>query len=178
MIGITIGTNAKPQEEAIITIKPVKLSYSIYQFKAEISFKQNVKEVGFCYSDHELPTVADKRIICNQSKESNAISTILAQNQLKKGETYYIRAYCISGRSILYGNQESMSLEDQQYEVGQKAFGGIIAYIFGPGDKQYVKGEIHGIIAAETDLPNKHTWSTAIEVNEKKNYHFSNQAVW
>jgi hypothetical protein len=37
------------------------------------------------------------------------------------------------------------------YQVGDTAFGGIIAYFFQPGDSGYVAGEQHGIIVATSD---------------------------
>lgn len=165
---ITTDLLAQLNDRGIITSKPARLSNLITLLKAEISSSFKAKEVGFCYADHSSPIIMDGKIICTQSKETNSISTIVAQNQFKKGKTYYVRAYSIVGSTVLYGNEETISLEQQKYEIGQRAFGGIIAYIFEPRDKLYVKGEIHGIIAAESDLPGTHAWNTAIEVNMKK----------
>jgi hypothetical protein len=167
VVGGSRSSLCQSNNVTITTQKPAKLSYLIYQLKAEINLSNRAKQVGFCYADHQSPTVKDGKIICTQSNESNSISTIIAQNQLKKGKTYYIRAYSIIGSSILYGNEETISQEQRQFEIGQRAFGGIIAYIFEPGDKLYVKGEIHGIIAAETDLHGKYTWNTTLEANKK-----------
>ncbi len=48
-------------------------------------------------------------------------------------------------------------------KIGNYYGGGKIAYIFQPGDKGYVDGERHGLIAAEADLPGgyKYTWKAA-----------------
>jgi len=48
-------------------------------------------------------------------------------------------------------------------QIGNYSGGGKIAYIFQPGDKGYVDGERHGLIAAEADLPggDKYTWEAA-----------------
>lgn len=165
---ITNDLSGQLNDSGITTSKPARLSNLITLLKAEISSNLKAKEVGFCYADHSSPTIQDGKIICKQSKETNSISTIVGQNQLKKGKTYYVRAYSIVGSSVLYGNKETISLELQKYEIGQRAFGGIIAYIFEPRDKLYVKGEIHGIIAAESDLPGTHSWNTSIDVNKKK----------
>lgn len=42
--------------------------------------------------------------------------------------------------------------------IGKDYKGGKIAYIFGPKDKGYIEGEIHGIIAASEDLSLQYNW--------------------
>ena len=44
------------------------------------------------------------------------------------------------------------------YAVGDHCQGGVLAYIFQPGDPCYVEGEIHGIIAAPTDQSTRIQW--------------------
>jgi hypothetical protein len=153
-------------QNTIFTEKPVKLSYLISQFKGEVKMK--AKEVGFCYADHKNPTIMDSKIVCNQSSASSTISTIVGQNQLRKGKTYYVRTYSIVDANVLYGNEETIQLENQQYEIGEKAFGGVIVYVFEPNDRYFVKGEVHGIVAAESDLIGKYSWNATVESNSTK----------
>jgi hypothetical protein len=153
-------------QNTIFTEKPVKLSYLISQFKGEVKMK--AKEVGFCYAEHKNPTIADSKIVCSQSKVSSTISTIVGQNQLKKGKIYYVRAYSILNANVFYGNEETIQLDNQQYEIGDKAFGGVIVYVFEPNDRFYVKGEIHGMVVAESDLTGKYSWNATVETTSTK----------
>ena len=58
-------------------------------------------------------------------------------------------------------------------KIGNYYGGGKIAYIFQPGDKGYVDGERHGLIAAEADLPggDKYTWEAARKACDELSEH-------
>jgi hypothetical protein len=49
--------------------------------------------------------------------------------------------------------------EDFSIKVGRNYKGGIVAYIFKQGDVRYIEGEVHGIIAAPSDLNLTYSWS-------------------
>jgi hypothetical protein len=49
-----------------------------------------------------------------------------------------------------------------EVQIGDLFQGGIVAYVFGPGDKGYVPGEQHGLIVAQEDLPGKYAWGPAL----------------
>ncbi len=65
--------------------------------------------------------------------------------------TYYwkITAHDDQGHST---EGEVWDFATQQLQVGDGFGGGIVAYIFEPGDPGYVEGEVHGLIAAPEDL--------------------------
>lgn len=63
--------------------------------------------------------------------------------------TYYFRAYAINISGISYGNVESFTAK---LAIGEAYQGGIIAYLFQLSDPGYISGEVHGIIAAPSDL--------------------------
>jgi hypothetical protein len=60
-------------------------------------------------------------------------------------------------------NNEELEKAIKNVRVGSDYQGGKIACIFQPGDKGYVDGEWHGLIAAKADLPGgeKYTWEAA-----------------
>jgi len=55
-------------------------------------------------------------------------------------------------------SEESTNTLSSALKVGDSYQGGIIAYIYQPGEQGYIQGEIHGIIAAPTDQSNDVEW--------------------
>jgi len=55
-------------------------------------------------------------------------------------------------------SEESTNTLPSALKVGDSYQGGIIAYIYQPGEQGYIQGEIHGIIAAPTDQSNDVEW--------------------
>jgi len=47
---------------------------------------------------------------------------------------------------------DSITFYQDSIKIGDQFGGGVVAYIFQPGDPGYVAGEVHGLIAAQSDL--------------------------
>ena len=71
---------------------------------------------------------------------------------LSPNTTYIYRVYSFNskGSSLNYSNYDTVKTRIE-ITFGLSYGGGIIVYIFKPGDMGYVKGMIHGIISATTD---------------------------
>lgn len=104
-----------------------------------------VLEKGLVWATHNNPTIADNKIVGGTGFANFSLSI----NGLAENTTYYVKAYAIDGTGIKYGTVKSFTTG--AVAIGQYYRGGVIAYIYQPGDDLYIPGEVHGIIAAIAD---------------------------
>lgn len=98
---------------------------------------------GFVYSSSTVsPIIGTSSFVNSGVGLGNFSSTLTA---LQPNTTYYIRAFVTNSVGTAYGNTLSFTTLNSM-AVGQPYNGGIIAYIFKPGDAGYVSGQIHGLI--------------------------------
>jgi hypothetical protein len=108
---------------------------------------------GVVWSTSENPTIDDYEGITNNGSGIGEFESSITG--LTLNTKYYVRAYATSEFETFYGNQESFTTS---LSVGDEYLGGVVAYIFQPGDSGYDPDVRHGIIATKYTLSYGVTW--------------------
>lgn len=80
------------------------------------------------------------------SSKSDSISC--SSPRLSPDVVHYVRAYVKIKNKFFYGEEKSFTSKT----IGEHYSGGVIFYLFQPNDNRYVNGELHGIVASDSDL--------------------------
>lgn len=133
-----------------------------------------VTEKGFCVSIVPNPTVNNLKFPVAIGK--GPFSYYLAN--LSENKTYYIVAYAINGKGVVYGSAISFKTKsslpvvitdptapvaptkpsDETLKIGDFHQGGVIAYFFKETDPGYVRGEQHGFVVSPEDVSKSTYW--------------------
>lgn len=127
----------------VSTITASSVTQTEATFEGEVTDDGNdpITERGFCWSLDEQPTINDHYSSFGYGTGRYKVKA----TNLLSGEKYYYRAYAKNKEGESYG--EVLSVNTGQKELGDSLGGGILVYIFQPGDNGYVENEFHGIIA-------------------------------
>jgi len=111
---------------------------------------------GICWSINSNPTIALNTKTSDGNGMGNFVSSM---SNLIANTTYYVRAYATNEAGTVYGNQTTFTTTS--HFIGESCLGGIVVYLFQPGDTGYVAGIQHGIIAG-SELTDGYDWGSAI----------------
>jgi hypothetical protein len=106
----------------------------------------SITQRGVCWSTSSNPSLSDSYTL--DGTGSGIFTSSIAG--LTANATYYVRAYAINSSGTAYGNEITF-LANSSIAIGNSYQGGIIAYIFQPGDPGYTASTPHGLIAAVND---------------------------
>ncbi|MGV4413231.1 hypothetical protein [Chryseobacterium sp. T1] len=108
---------------------------------------------GFVYSStNTLPTTSNSVV-----NASNGLTSFNASvSNLEPNTKYYVRSFASNIAGTAYGNV--LSFTTSNLTIGQSFQGGVVAYIFQPGDSGYVSGQVHGFIIPSSRPISSFAW--------------------
>jgi len=112
-----------------------------------------ITQRGICWGTSPSPNINTGSVLNLGSGLGDFSGTM---TDLQPGTTYYVRSWATNSAGTGYGN--SISFNTTMLELGDLYEGGIIAYIYQPGDPGYSMNVQHGLICAGSGLSTPMVW--------------------
>ncbi len=110
--------------------------------------KPNDYALGLCWHTAPEPTIFNPFVIFEEPKETFNFGV----KELQPSTDYYFQFFrLLSDGTISYFSPFQVATLPEIH-VGQNHQGGIVGYVFKPGDSLFIEGEQHGIILAPKEL--------------------------
>lgn len=136
IIGIFIAGCSQPVDELSIEVTIDEVAHvgmSIAELKANVTNNEFriIKEKGFCWSEHQDPTIDDAKLESG-NRDGSFTETI---NGLKPNSNYHIRAYAIVGSDAIYSNNITVSTSDSLvYDIDGNKY-----HVVAVGNQEWLK---------------------------------------
>lgn len=113
---------------------------------------------GVCWSTSNNPTIANSKTTDGIGSGSFTSSI----TGLTMGTTYYAKSYATNVLGTAYGNE----MKFRAIVIGNSWYGGVVAYVYQPGDAGYDSGYVngHGLIAAPNDQSTSIRWYNGSDI--------------
>ncbi|MBP6754679.1 MAG: DUF1566 domain-containing protein [Bacteroidia bacterium] len=153
---LSFSTNALTTPTGVTTVNVTSITQNSATSGGNISTDGGapVLSKGLCWSNsNSNPTL---------SNNSNNIGTGIGSfsstlSGLISDTNYYVRAYATNSAGTTYGSVINFTT-NPNLNVGTAYQGGIIGYIFVPGDNGYISGETHGLIVSTYNISTGAAW--------------------
>lgn len=101
----------------------------------------HLNKMGFCWNTIGTPTIDDNIVFASTLSDTNSGQYFAIKlDGLKRGTTYYVRAYIETSTEFTYSHEVSFTTKRTETRVGQKMQGGYIFFLDSTGE--------HGLICA------------------------------
>jgi hypothetical protein len=156
---ITVTTNTPITKPVLTTTTPSSITKNSAISGGTISSDggATITARGIVWNTSPNPTITNNKTV-------DGIGTGIFSSNLQNltpSTTIYARAYATNSAGTSYGNEVTITTL-ASLKIGDEYQGGIIYYIFSPDEWTdvgfYVPGEIHGLIVAKNDLPDKYEY--------------------
>lgn len=143
------------QSPTITTLLPTNISASSVTLNAGVNANYFATTVSFEFgtSDNYGSTSSAVQNPVEGHYIANVSSDITG---LSRNTTYYARAYATNILGTSYGDK--IIFNTPSVSVGDNYEGGLVAYVFQPGDPGYKEGETHGILISQYDQSSGAEW--------------------
>ena len=147
LFSLALGQESERLPDIEVCAEPLRFHKKI-ELALCINSTPNDYAIGLCWHTEPEPTIFNPFVIFNAPKEKFEHTV----KELQPNTTYFFQFFKLfSDGRVTYFSAFSVATRPE-IKVGAYHQGGIVAYLYKPGDSLYIEGEQHGLILAKEEL--------------------------